>query len=660
MGKKHRKPKKLVDQGEKELSRKPASGVGLLIVLTIVVCVLVAAAHWPVLSAQAQFFDDQQYLTENLLVQNPGWTSARRFLTEVLEPSTVRGYYQPLAMISLMVDYALGGREHNLMPFHRTSLALHMANTALIIVLLYLLFGQIWVAAGVGLLFGLHPMTVEPIPWISERKTLLAAFFALWCLILYVRSTSKNDWKLYLGCVATYILALMSKPTTVPLPVLMLLLDFWPLKRLKWQSILEKLPFFVVGGIFAIITYISQARTAAVTLPSAYGPERIPLILCHNIIFYLYKIIWPFNLSSHYAFPKPLALSNPMVLAGVIGTCILIPLLIISLRWTRAVLTGWLFFFVAVLPTMQIIGFSNVIASDKFAYLPSIGLLMVLTAGLTWLFSKICKDIPLRAAVVVMVLILAGAETAATRGYLVHWRDTVSHYKYMLKLSPDTVPLHNDLGVALLAQGKLDEAISHYRQALQYKPDHVKAHTNLGIALSKQGKFDKAISHYRRTLQLKPGHVKAHNNLGNALSSQGKLDEAISHYRQALQYKPDHVKAHNNLGVALSKQGKFDEAISHYRQTLELSPNFVGAHVNLGNILISQGKLDEAISYYRRALQLNPNLAIAHNNLGNALISQGKLDEAISHYRQALRIKPDYTNARKGLEAALAKRQKRK
>lgn len=373
-----------VSQEGGNLSKWSASRIGLPVALLVVVSAAVLVAHWPSLSAQAFMFDDEQCLTENLLVQNPGWASARRFLTEVLKPSTVRGYYQPLTMLSLMTDYALGGRPDNLYPFHRTNLTLHVMNTMLVIVLLYLLFGRAWVAAGVGLLFGLHPMTVEPIPWVGERKTLLAAFFALWCLILYVRYARRGNWRLYIGCMVMYVAALMSKPTSTPLPVLMLLMDYWPLRRFKRQLVLEKLPFFVVGAIFAIITYVSQSNTFGVRLPGEYGPERIPLTLCHNIIFYLYKIVWPANLSSHYAFPEVLGLSNPTVLAGVIGTCILIPLLVISLRWTRAALTGWMFFFVAIFPTMQIIAFNNIIASAKFAYLPSVGLLMVLASLLGW------------------------------------------------------------------------------------------------------------------------------------------------------------------------------------------------------------------------------------------------------------------------------------
>lgn len=627
----------------KKLSELSTSKIGLWIGLLIVCCAVIVV-HWPALSAQALSFDDSQYLTRNILVQNPGWTSARRFLTEVLEPSTVEGYYQPLTMISLMFDYALGGRPDNLYPFHRTSLALHVINTALVIVLLYLLFGQAWIATAAGMLFGLHPMTVEPIPWVGERKTLLAAFFALGCLILYVRHTRKSSRPLYIGCLAMYVLALMSKPTSTPLPLLMLLMDYWPLGRWKWTNVLEKLPFFIVGGISAIITYISQSSAAPALVAGGYGFERIPLILCHNIIFYLQKIIWPVNLSSHYVFPEPLGLSDPMVLAGVIGTCILVPLLVISLRWTRAAMAGWLFFFIAIFPTIQVLRFSNVIAADKFAYLPSLGLLMIVASLLNWFHGagSTGKSMTRRMAITVAVVVLAGGEAVATRSYLVHWRDTQSLAENILTKTPDAPQARNMLGLELQSQGKLDQAISQYRHALRIKPNYVEAHNNLGIALQLQGKPDEAISHYRQALQIDPGYVEAYYNMGITFRAQRKHDEAINCYRQALRLKPDHVETHGNLGSMLSAQRKFDEAIKHFHLALQIRPDFAEVHYNLGLALKSQGKPDEAIKHFRRALRIKPDLAEAHNNLALALTMTGQLDEAIEHFREAVRLKPDY------------------
>ncbi len=716
-----RLPESTIDQGNDTSKQSAPLESGFLtglMALIIVVCAIVSVTHWPALSAQANFFDDIEYLNENLLVQNPSWTSARRFLTEILEPSTVGGYYQPLAMISLMADYALGGRPDNLRPFHRTSLALHTANTALIIVLLYLLFGHVWAAAAAGLLFGLHPMTVEPLCWVSERKTLLAAFFALWSLVLYVRFTRKNNWKLYLGCLTMYILALMSKPTSLPLPVMMLLLDYWPLKRLNRRAILEKLPLFVVTAVFALITYISQSRTGTTVSPTQYGPQRIPLILCHNIIFYLYKIIWPANLSSHYAFPEPLALSNPIILTAVIGTAILVPLLIISLRWTPAAMTGWLLFFIAISPTIGIIGFTNVIAADKFAYLPSLGLLMLLTSLLSWLWTinarlgaRLGVGLPSRSreasgvswaagklaarqtAIVTALLVLASTEAIATRRYLAHWSDTVRLCEHILTLTPNAARVHSQLGLALKSQGKLDEAIKHYNESLRINPDYANAHNDLALVLTRQGKLDEAIAHYTAALKLDPDLYPVHSNLADALARQGKLDQAVAHYTESLRINPDYAnahtrlavlllrqgntnhavthltevlrirpgsaEAHNNLGVALQAQGKLDRATHHYRQALQVKPDYPDAHNNIGKLLARQGKLDQALTHFRHALHTTPDFPDAHNNLGVVLTRQGKLDEAIAHFNEALRINPNFTEAQNNLDIALAQQNKR-
>jgi tetratricopeptide (TPR) repeat protein len=655
-----------------------------ILIITTAVCGVVAVVHWPAISAKALSFDDQQYLTDNPLVQNPGLGSMERFLTEVLEPSTVGGYYQPLAMISLMLDYAAGGRNNNLRPFHITSLAFHTANTALVIVLLYMLFGNMWAAAVVGLLFGVHPMTVEPIPWVGERKTLLAAFFVLWSLIFYVRYSRSGGWKSYAGCFLMYLLALMSKPTSVPLPVVMLLMDYWPLKRLSVKSIWEKLPLFALGAVFAVITYVSQHRRGGTISPTTYGPWHIPLVLCHNIIFYLYKMVWPVNLSSHYAFPKPFDLSQPMVLAGVIGTCVLIPLLLISLRWTRAALTGWLIFFVAIFPTMGVVGFTNVIASDKYAYLPAIGLLMVVTAFLIWVGRS--KKIAI--ALAAFVVVLAGAEAFATQRYLVYWRDTISLCGYMLSLTPDAASVHNDLANALKGQGKLEEAVEHYRRAIELRPDDAyaysnlgacygdlgryeeaikvlneaikydprlaNAYTNLGYVCGKAGLGEKEIEAYKTAITVKPTSFEAHYNLGCVYEKQGRLAEAIEAYRQALKLRPDSAKAHYNLGIAYFESGRPAEAIEAYKQTIEIEPSYAEAYSNLGGVYGQTGRTAEAIKVFRQLIKIDPNSYKGYGNLGVTYTQVGRWPEAIEAFKQAVKIKPDYAKGHFNLGLAYA------
>lgn len=586
-----------------------------LILGTLAVCLIVFIVHVPALTAGAISFDDNQYLTENPLVLKPSWNGAWRFLAEVLEPSTVRGYYQPLAMLSLMIDSALGGGPDNLMPFHRTSLVLHVVNVALVVALLYLLFDSVWAALAVGLLFGVHPMTVEPIPWVGERKTLLTTLFALASLVCYVRSRRGGGAPLFVASMLLYALALLSKPTSTPLPVVMLLMDVWPLGRFGWRAVIEKVPFFVIGGVSAVVTYVSQARTAAVAEPD-FSAAVIPLTLCHNVVFYLSKVVWPANLSPHYPYPMPFGLGQPAVVAGVVGTVVLAALLVMSLRWTRAPAVGWLIFFVAIFPTMGVVGFTHSIASDKYAYLPAAGLLMVAAWGLIgvrrWLARRM-STLAAWAVVAAAVVPLAVDWSLASRDQHAIWRDTETHFRYMLSLAPASRTLRFGLGDALRRRAMdpredfvpndrrqmLDEALEHYLGALRPGPDSpfgrndvltCSAHNNIGNMMAQRGRIDAAIRHWSAVLALDPNSFNAHNNLGIALSWQGKSREAIEHYRRALSLCDDLPEAHTNLGVELAKVGEVEAAIGHLRRALELRPSYPLAERHLKAILQAKGQ----------------------------------------------------------------------
>jgi tetratricopeptide (TPR) repeat protein len=603
--------------------------------LIAAVCVVVVITHWPALSSKALSFDDQQYVTENILVRNPGWWSAQKFLTEVFEPSTVEGYYQPLAMISLMADYAMGGRPENPMVFHRTSLILHTVNTALIIILLYLLFGNMWAAAGMGLLFGVHPLTVEPIPWVGERKTLLAAFFSFLSLILYIHYSRKGDRKLYAGCLAAYFLALMSKPTSVPLPAVMLLMDYWPLRRLSVKTVLEKIPLFVLAGMFAVITYISQSRTAGADIPGQSGHKiaDVPMIICHNTIFYLEKIVWPANLSSHYSYPKPLILSNPAILSGVIGTAILIPLLVISLRWTRAAATGWLIFFAAMLPTMQILKFSDVIAADKFVYLPATGLLMMGTSFLIWLGNKFNARV-----IGAVVLVLASAEIGATRQYLSHWKDTVPLYENMLSFASDSAPVNNSLGVGYGREGRWAEAIGAFKKAIEIDPVHYSAYYNLGWAYGELGRWEEAIEPYKAAIKLRPRYAKAYCNLGVAYGKLGRQAEEEEAYKKAIEITPYLPEAHFNLSAIYGSQGKYEQAAEELEKVVVAQSEDADAFYTLGYAYSMAGRLVKATDAYKRAVKLKPDYVDAHFSLGAAYALTGQKDLATEQYKILQRL----------------------
>lgn len=580
-------------------------------ILIIAVCTLIFVAHWPALAAKAIAFDDQQYVTGNILVQNPSWNSAKRFLSEILKPSSVEGYYQPLSMISLMLDYSLGGSETNLAVFHRTSLIFHAANVALVIILLYLLFGSIWIAAFVGLLFGLHPMTVEPIPWLSERKTLLAAFFALWSLTFYVLHTRNNSKKVSVFCslpsvlcLLTYLLALMSKPTSLPLPFMMLLMDYWPLNRFSRKTILEKIPLFVLTAAFAVIFIVSQSRTAGTSLPGQYGHhiQNSPLIIAHNIVFYLSKIFWPVNLTSHYPYPQPFDFSNTTLLIYIIAALILILILVLSRNWTKALLAGWLIFFIAILPTMQILKFSDVIASDKFAYLPAIGLLMILTAFLIWLQNK--RSILI--AVLISIPLLAVAETFTTWHYYTCWKDSITLYKYMISLAPNSAPLYGNLGNTYGRLGRYDEALEALNTAAKLQPNEPAAHYNLGVNYIKLGQYQRAIDAFKKTVELNPNYADAWNNLGYAYGIFHRYDDQVYACKKAAELKSDNFDAWLNLGSAYGNLGKFPQAVDAYARAVEINPKNPQSRFGLAVALHKSGEKDAAMQQYEILKTIDP------------------------------------------------------
>jgi tetratricopeptide (TPR) repeat protein len=377
------------------------------------------------------------------------------------------------------------------------------------------------------------------------------------------------------------------------------------------------------------------------------------LLVSHVLGFYVCKIVWPANLSSAYPTPVPLVLSNPVVLGRVLVTCGLIVGLLISLRWTRALAVGGLFFFVAILPTLGVFGYTWAMAADKYVYLPAVGVLMPLAWLLGWLWSAPPGRKALavrRCATVAAVLVLAGLEVAGTRSYLTCWKDSESLARHMLEVGASG-EAHNSLGLALMARGEYEAAVDQFDQAMRLRAGYHQAESNKAMALSALGRVEEAIESYEKALRLKPDHPRIHNNLANALMKVGRFDEAIDHYHEAIRLRPDYPKAYNNLGKALLEMGRVDEAIANCSHALELQPDFSTGHRFLADALLEKGRITEAVAHYREALQLDPQNAENAFGLGNGLARLGQLDEAAEAYRQALRLNPEHEEARRALEA---------
>ncbi|MGQ9649967.1 MAG: tetratricopeptide repeat protein [Phycisphaerae bacterium] len=645
---------RVIRPGGPDATQASTRSRALLAVMLVVVTSIVFFAHRRALTAQALSMNDGDYVLQNYRVQNPSWRHAGLFLAEVTKPAMVEGYYQPLAMISLMLDSVMGGRPDRLMPYHRTSLVLHAANTVLVIILLYLLFHQPVPAVLAGLLFGLHPMTVEVVTWLGERKTPLATFFALISMVLYVRYTRSGRRSTYAACLVTFLLALMSKPTVTPLPVLLLLLDYWPLGRLGWRRVIEKLPFLAIAVASAIITVISQ-RHVNLTARQGISFEQNLLIVCHNVLFYPLKMIWPANLCPVYPFPDPIDLSNRFVCLGAISTVLLAGFLVISLRWTRALMAGWLFFLVALAPTLLNVGYAMGVAADKYAYLPSVGFLLMLA----WLLSRLWNIASAgigarlcRSAVVLIPLGMAACYVGVTDRYQLKWQDPGTYCENILSIAPKTAWAHQALASHLIDQNRVDDAVEHARQAVELDPENYKVRITYGEALSRQNDTAEAISQFNRALAIKPDSAEAHNGLGMAYGVTGQWQEASRHFEAALESQPHSPEILFNLGTAYLYANQFVKSltclseVSRYRpDNPQVADRLAQTHFAWGQALARENRLNDALLHFEKAVTLRPDEPQAHNALAYAYMGLGQTDEAINAFRKVVALAPKHVDS---------------
>lgn len=665
----------------------------LYIFLICVVLILATlAVYLPIRNYSFVNFDDNIYVTENQHVK-AGFTRAS--VTWAFTKGGDVTYWHPLTWLSHMLDYQLFGSKAGM--HHLTSLVLHIANTLLLFWVFRRLTGAVWKSAFVAALFALHPINVDSVVWIAERKNLLSAFFWMLALLTYVRYCRRPGPRRYLPVLLMFVLALLSKPTVVTLPFVFLLLDYWPLGRLRLERlgsigkktsksvktggegpsvlnlVLEKVPFFILSAVSILLSSLS-AHERAVSAASVPIKLRIANTLV-SYVNYVGKMVWPQNLAVFYPYPKTVPLWQSI---GALLLLAFASILVIRMLKKMPFLTaGWFWYLGTLLPVIGLVqvGLWPAMA-DRFAYLPLIGLFAVvawivpyLLAG--WQYQKIVLGIS--AAVVLTILFICTAnqvrywqssitlaehDLKVTQGnYVMHnniaialgsqhkYDDAVSHLLAALQLAPNYARSHYNLGVTLKFQGKFDEAISHFRQAVRLEPDYAQAYNNLGSVLASQGKFDEALTCVQRAIKLVPDYAEAYSNLGSILGGQGRLDQSIGHLHRALALEPDCAEAHNNLGIVFKMQGRLDEAADQFRQALQTDPNYAKANYNLGIVLKSQGKLDQAIAHFERALAEKPDDADAQNNIGDALGLAGRFDEALAHFRRAVSLKPDYLPA---------------
>jgi tetratricopeptide (TPR) repeat protein len=662
------------------------------------VCVFLATIIWAVFGRTLHYgfvnYDDDLYVYENPEVAR-GLTSNGILwaFTHVYAAN-----WHPLTWMSLMLD----GQFHGLNAggYHLTNILLHTLAAILLLLVLRQMTGSLWRSAFVAAVFAIHPLRVESVAWVAERKDVLSGVFFMLTLGAYVHY-ARRSWSAgrYGLVVLLFALGLMSKPMLVTLPFVLLLLDWWPLNRMRadaarqpvfrldgWliprRVILEKLP--LLGLVAASCAATLFAQTEAVeSLEDVSMPLRVANALV-SCVAYIGGMFWPSRLAIFYPFPPKVELMREMIPAAIL-------LLFISggvfvLRKTRPyLLVGWLWYLVMLVPVIGILQVGSQARADRYTYLPQIGLYVLVA----WSAAELCAGWRHRRvllggcsmAILAALIFCARAQTSYWRSSESLWThalacttsnvfaennlgaellqkgavdEAIAHLQKASQINPDDALACYNLGNALLRKGNVDEAIAHYQKALQINPDYAHAHYSLGNALFKKGNVGEAISHYQKALQINPDYADAENNLGNALRQKGSVDEAISYYQKALQTNPDSAQAHNNLGIALFQKGGADEAIAHFQKALEIDPDNAEGHYNLGCALLQKGKVDEAIAHLQRAVQINPGYAQAHNNLANALLQKGRVDEAIAHYQKTLQISPDYAEAQINLAQVLA------
>jgi protein O-mannosyl-transferase len=617
--------------------------------LAVLLGLVTVVLYWPALHHDFVDYDDPLYVTGNSQVQaGLSWANLQWAAT-----SAVSSNWHPLTMLSHTLDCQLYG----LKPWghHLTSVLLHALDTLLVFLLLRRLTGAVWRSAAVAALFGWHPAHVESVAWVAERKDVLSACFGLLSLYFYARYAQKRtlgprpsalDYCLTLLCLA---LGLLSKPMLVTWPCVMLLLDYWPLNRgLGWRRLVrEKIPFFALVAATSAVTYLVQQHCGAMAQSEslAWGARAANALVSYAR--YLGKLFWPSDLAVFYphpgSWPLPLVLAAGALLAGLSAL----------FAWQRRqrphLLVGWLWFVGTLVPVIGLVQVGEQAMADRYTYLPSLGLFILVIWGL----DELTRPWRNRTA----GLLAAGAAVAAcglaaTSRQLAYWQDSETLFRHALAVTADNHLAHNNLGTTLYVKGRMAEAITEYQAALRLKPNDTEAHHNLGLAFLNGDRTDEAIAQFRMALQLKPDYVKAHYNLGLTFLSQGRLDEAAGEFQAALRYRPDYAEAHSYLGSIYSKQGRGEDAIGEFQAALRLQPSAPVCN-SLGIAFGKQGRADAAIQQFQAAVRLDPNYAEARYNLGTAFAKQGRLDEAAAQLQEALRLKPDYPSARKNLAYVL-------
>jgi Flp pilus assembly protein TadD len=619
-------------------------------------------------------FDDTRNIEENRFIRLTDLDFNKLYDAGFKSPTL----HRPVVNISFALNYYFG--KYDVTGYHVVNTIIHSINGILVYFLALILFKQLSEMPGQRILqfrspalmslfaaffFVAHPLQTQSVTYIVQRMNSMAVMFYLLSLFLYISGrmaqTRRRRWPLLSGCLVSWIMALGSKEIALTLPFIILLYEFYFFQDLHivWEK--REIKYLLVPiAILSLTAFIYVGAHPFDRILDGYGVrdftmwERV-LTQFNVVVFYISLLFYPHpsRLNLVHQFPISHSLSDPVTtLFSVILIIGFIGLAVYLARKNRLISFCILWFLITLAVESSVIGLEMIF--EHRLYLPMFGFALIVTYVLFFFLSqRPLWFIPIS----ILIIVSLGTATYLRNSI---WHDRITLWSDAVTKEPLSPRAHNNLGLALKEQGRLEEAIGHFSAALQIRPDHAHAHNNLGVALRERGRPGEAVGHFSQALRIQPNHADAHNNLGLALQEQGRLEEAISHFSEALRIKPNMIVAHYNMGNALKEQGRFKEAIGHFSEALQIKPDHAEAHNNLGIALANQGLLKEAIGHFSRALRIDPRLAEAHNNLGLALARQGNLKNAIIHFSEALRIKSDYADARHNLGVCLKEQERLK
>ena len=616
---------------------------GLRILVGFLLAGVVLAVYWPVLSFDFVSYDDTLYVTRNAHVQRGLGAESLRWAWTTLYAAN----WQPLTWMSHMADWDLYGSYAG--GHHATSVLFHAANTLFLFVLLDRTTGSPWRSALAAALFALHPLRVESVAWVSERKDVLSAFFWFLTILAYLRYVRAPSAGRYALVAIGLVLGLAAKPMVVTLPVTLLLLDYWPLGRLgaaapkgtAWRLVREKLPLLVLVAAASVLTIVAQRRGGAMG-PLAEHPLGVRIgNAVVSYVSYLGKTLWPRDLSVLY--PHPGGTLAGWQIAASAAVLLLATAVALRERVRRPyVFVGWLWYLVTLAPVIGLIQIGEQGMADRYTYVPLVGIFV----AAVWLLP-----VPAGAVVPRLVPALAVAALLAlavrTSWQLSAWRNSLTLYEHTLAVNEANPTAHANLGAELVRLGRIDEARPHFQRCIELSPRCTTGRENLAALLLKEGKVDEAIMRYEEWLRIEADSAEAHEGLGQAFARLGRVAEAEAHYREALRLEPDRFGAHFNLAVLLLDEGHAADAVVYWQEAARIRPEYADAHYGLGNALARLGRDAEAVSAYLTVLRLAPDAFAAHFNLANSLTRLGRRDEAERHYAEAVRLNPDLATRRR-------------